>query len=922
LAGHRPLQSPVLVGRDDLLALADRRLAAAAAGQGHLLFVAGEAGIGKTRLLAAIADAARRRSFGVVRAAAFPGDVEASGGLLLDLASDLRQSGEAGLREVGEAMAGRLRELAGVGGDRHRQRRLLVQDLTDLAGRIGSGGPVLAVLEDLHWADQLSLEVVGHLAVRLAGRPLLVAGAYRSDELYPRLPMRQWRVRLLTGRQAEEVRLPRLTRDETAALTGALLGQAPPARIVEAVHDRSDGIPLHVEELLAAVEDPATQPGPGGIPAVPVPDTLADAVLARARALDDRARQVANAGAVIGRSFELELLTEVSRLDPEAVDHGLRRLQERYLVVPGADPHRSFDFRHALIRDVLYGDVPLPERRRLHERVAAVAAGRGYRDAFVSAHFEQAGLAEPAYRHALAAAREAAAVDDNAAALEAYEQAHRLLAAAGDRLGAAAVVARLVAVTHLLGEDLATRAGRLERALATVPEDAAAAPVRAALLSALAAAYMLDRRLDEAIGYGEESLAVAGGDDAATLNTAATLGSVLVFAGRMDEGWAMLEAAVGRAIERRLEAEAARGYRMLGSCASVLVEYDRAERWLPAGIDYAGRVELWNHRHYMAAHLAHVQWAVGRWEEADRTAEHALADGRGGITTRITAEHVLGYLAMGRGDWARAGELLGDALRQGEAMAELQRLSPALWGLAETALLRGDHETAIALCDRGHQASDRVGDAAYLFPFLVTGVRARLAGPGADEAERWLAEVARALAAPSIPGTMVAVDHGRGLVQLARGDLPAARAALDRAADGWAGRRRFWEGTWARLDQARCALKARRVAEAATLARDARALAVQATAQAIVAEADRLLDTAAGGRPVAPWSPLTAREFEVARLVAAGNTNRQIAAELFLSPKTVGSHVEHILTKLGVARRAEIAAWVAALPPASTSAGG
>ena len=240
----------------------------------------------------------------------------------------------------------------------------------------------------------------------------------------------------------------------------------------------------------------------------------------------------------------------------------------------------------------------------------------------------------------------------------------------------------------------------------------------------------------------------------------------------------------------------------------MLVEYDRAERWLAAGIDYAERVELWNHRRYMAAHLAHVQWAVGRWELADRTAEHALADGRGGITTRITAEHVLGYLAMGRGEWARAGELLGDALRQGEAMAELQRLSPALWGLAETALLRGDHEAAIALCDRGQEASDRVGDAAYLFPFLVTGVRARLAGPGPGEAERWLAEVAGALAARSIPGTLVAVDHGRGLLELARGDLPAARAALDRAAAGWAERRRFWEGTWARLDQARCALVA------------------------------------------------------------------------------------------------------------------
>jgi DNA-binding CsgD family transcriptional regulator/tetratricopeptide (TPR) repeat protein len=445
--------------------------------------------------------------------------------------------------------------------------------------------------------------------------------------------------------------------------------------------------------------------------------------------------------------------------------------------------------------------------------------------------------------------------------------------------------------------------------------------VRAALLSALAAAYMLDRRLDEAIGYGERSLAAAA-DDAASLNTAATLGSVLVFAGRMDEGWAMLEAAVGRASERRLEAEAARGYRMLGSCASVLVEYDRAERWLAAGVDYAERVELWNHRHYMAAHLAHVQWAVGRWEEADRTAEHALADGRGGITTRITAEHVLGYLAMGRGDWSRAGELLGDALRQGEAMAELQRLSPALWGLAETALLRGDHDEATALCDRGWQASDRVGDAAYLFPFLVTGVRARLAGPGADEAERWLAEVARALAVRSIPGTLVAADHGRGLVLLARGDLVAARAALDRAAAGWAGRRRFWEGTWARLDQARCAVKARRLAEAATLARDARALAAGVGARPVVAEADRLLAAAAGDRPAAPWSPLSAREFEVARLIAAGHTNREIAARLFVSPKTVGAHIEHILTKLGVARRAEIAAWVAFLPPASTPAGG
>jgi DNA-binding CsgD family transcriptional regulator len=137
---------------------------------------------------------------------------------------------------------------------------------------------------------------------------------------------------------------------------------------------------------------------------------------------------------------------------------------------------------------------------------------------------------------------------------------------------------------------------------------------------------------------------------------------------------------------------------------------------------------------------------------------------------------------MGCGDWPRAEQLLGDALRRGERMAELQRLSPALWGLAE----------------------------------------------------------------------------------------------------------------------------------AAALARRARALA-EVGARPVTAEADRLLAAAAGGRRERPWSPPSAREFEVARLVAAGHTNRELAAKLFLSPKTVAAHVEHILTKLGAARRAEIAAWAAAV---------
>ena len=144
------VQSPVLVGRDDFLTLADRRLAEAAAGRGHLLFVAGEAGIGKTRLLGAIARRARAKGAAVIRAAAFPGDVQSLAGLLVDLASDLMPAREPALSELGRNLSARVRAISTADGDAHRRRRLLVQYLADMLVTTGPGGPALVILEDLH----------------------------------------------------------------------------------------------------------------------------------------------------------------------------------------------------------------------------------------------------------------------------------------------------------------------------------------------------------------------------------------------------------------------------------------------------------------------------------------------------------------------------------------------------------------------------------------------------------------------------------------------------------------------------------------------------------------------------------------------------------------------------------------------------
>ena len=244
-------------------------------------------------------------------------------------------------------------------------------------------------------------------------------------------------------------------------------------------------------------------------------------------------------------------------------------------------------------------------------------------------------------------------------------------------------------------------------------------------------------------------------------------------------------------------------------------------------------------------------------------------------------------------------------------MAEVQRLSPPLWGLAEAARCQGDYDTALRHCERGYQASADITDASSLYPYLLTGVRAHLARGDVDAAQAWSDRVAAVLTVRAIPGILPAIGHAQGLLLLARGDLPAAHQALQEASESWQVLRRFWEGTWARLDLAVAAARARRRGEATVLTDEVRAIAAASGAAVLVAACDRLTESFDRVKPAEPWYPLSEREFEVARLVAAGLTNRQIAEQLVLAPKTISAHVTHILSKLGAARRAEIGAWCA-----------
>lgn len=945
-----PLQCPLLVGRDDLLDLADRRVADAADGRSQFLLLAGEAGIGKTRFLGAVARRAAGRGFRIADGALAPQDRTVPGALILDLARTMQKVPS--FAQLGHDLLGLPDALDG---GEARARRLLVRGIVD---RIADAldDPTLLAFEDLQWADDLSLEIVAELARRVRDRPVLLVGAYRTDELPTGTNLREWRARLLTQRMAEEVRLAPLTLDQTALMTTLILatGLPAPRDVVAAVHDRTDGIPLHIEELLGALPDDARLDG-RAIRDAGVPATIEDAVLARFERLSPEARAVAQAGAVIGRCFVPEVLAGIMDLPPAALEAPLRELVDQaFLEPPGA--RGLFDYRHHLLRDALYRTIPASTLRRLHARTGEFGARlEGASEIHASVHFERAGLRAQAFRAALSGAREAARLSSHREACELYRRAidnmpealdpaeqGALYEAYSDEAGAfefhqaaeeSARIAReryleagrpvdaarqwatLVAVARREARPIAVRLELLGQALAEterLPIGAEREAARLLFLVEQALLWIDAMDLGAARAAADEASRAAdrAGDSAEALFVQSIAGMIDVLEGRVESGLARMREAGQRARDAGYEDAGVTAYRDAVTTGVRVMNYDSAEASLGEGLRYAYAIEQSHCRHVMGAAAALVDWARGRWDAAVSGGGQELVE-RGCRRGTIGAEVALGFVALGRGELDRARSLLDRALEAGERSGVVDLILPPLWGLAETDLLSGQPERAVERCDSAFELATRVGEFALLAPFAVTGVRANLAAGRPDAAERWASAVEGCLA-PWGPVLRPAIDHATGLARLGAGSTGIAREALEAGVRGWDERHRVWEATWARLDLAACLLRSSRYAEAAAHLASARETATTLASPPLLARSEELSRiTARHGSFDEPWRPLTTREFEVARLISEGMTNAEIAAELSIAPKTASAHVEHILAKLGVARRAEIAAWAA-----------
>jgi len=467
-----------LVDRGDVLALAGRRWAEATAGRGQFLLLAGEAGIGKSRMLDEIA--ALVDGVPVLTTRAWPRDAEFPGAVLFDLARTLRQEGRVG---PGEAILTRLRA-DGDAGDGDARYRLLASDLTDQVLALLVDAPLLLRIEDLHWADELSLDVLERLAPLVRhGRGMVVA-TYRSDEVRSGSALAAWRSHVLSQRFAEEVPLARLDRGGTVRLATELLGETPSATLVDELVERSNGIPLYIEELIAA----------GGSRGVP--DTIAEAVRGRTERLDDQARDVAGAAAVIGCSFEFDLLVDIMGAAADPVDSGLRELCDHHLLVRLSET--KFDFRHALLRDALYDDIPLPVRRRMHAAVAEASERAGLRRSYLSEQYELAQLPERALPHAVVSAEDASRLSAHREAAELYARALRTAPAdlppaeLSDLTAAAAL--ELLAIDDAAGAD-----ALLSRSVELSLEAGEADPAASRTAHRMATRHLLGDDLDQRI---------------------------------------------------------------------------------------------------------------------------------------------------------------------------------------------------------------------------------------------------------------------------------------------------------------------------------------------------------------------------------------------------------------------------------------
>ncbi|MGN0064617.1 MAG: AAA family ATPase [Nocardioides sp.] len=825
--------------------------------------------------------------------------------------------------------------------------------------------PTLLVVEDLHWADESTRDLLGFLFSRPFAGQVSVVASYRSDDLHRRHPLRRQVAEWSRLREVTRLPLDPLSDVSVRDLVGVLADQPVPESHLSAIVARAEGNAFFVEELVAS--------GPHGLP-----DDLADLLLVRLDHLPAGAREVVRAASVAGRRVTHDLLAAASGV-PDSLpsadfEEAVRAAVERNVLVAGTGTYR---FRHALLAEAVYDDLLPGERVRLHGAfVGALRSGGLGTAAELARHARLAVDLDTAVRASVEAGEEAYSVGGSAEAAGHFEQALRLLAdperrrrsgldtavvalhasnalsASGDPQRAAAVLrdqvevladdevpdasrARLLsawarALLLIDGDHDAVEVSR--RALALVPLDS---DDRAVVLGNHAAVMATEGEFDEARTAGAEAVAIA--EKYGLLAVDADVTITLTGLDRDGSPDALQDAwlhAIDRAVASgSLNAELRARY-LMGRSFEDRAEWEQARRWFTGAME-AGQARGRPWSPYALESRWRVAWVAylrGEWDTVlELTA--AAEDLRGGTMPEIPRAMLLTLrlaVPLGRGEEVgpRARRLRAFWAEEGFVAIHASALEIG------AAALRRDPAAAVEAYDAAVAVLSRswhewFGARVRLAALAVQAVADSLGSPGslgAAQQSARLDEVARLLedgrTVPThLPPHREWGPEGRAWSQ--RLEAEALRAAwlaggADVGADQLVSSWRETEALFEHLGhepellvvRARLAAVLRATGDqsaAREVADAARATARRLGAVPVLDDLGDLAAPAARGA-VRGAAPLTSREREVLRWVAAGRTNGEIGKHLFIATKTVSVHVSNILAKLGASSRTEAAA--------------
>ena len=905
----------VFVGRAGELAVLEAAAAAARSGEPGVVLVEGEAGVGKSTLLARFA--ARLDGATVLRAGGDEAELLLPYGLVGQLVASARGSGGGPPGLLAAELSDGVDPLA-VG--------------ADLVGWLGQFQKmVLVVIDDLQWADGPSARALLFVLRRLQADPVLVVVSARPREL---ARLGEGWLRFLAGdHRAGRVRLGGLGRAEVVALGRALGTGELPRRAVSRLLEETGGNPLYCRAVLE--EFAAEGHNLGGT--LGVPRSLAGVVLQRVDALSPSARELVAAAAVLGHHCELAAAAALAD-----IGNPLPALEEAALAgilaeQPGGAA-AGIGFTHLLVQRAIYDDLRPARRRRLHQRAAGlvdrhqalghrVAAAVGPDDG-LAGELEAAGReAVDSGRTAQAAAwlAQAAAVSSEPAATDRRVlDALEILVTYGEVAEAQALAVRVEAVrpgprrSRLLGtlDFLAGRAAAAEARLVEAwqahnPAQDAAEGAGAAFY--LAVLCLVAGRIPEAIEWGERAAGARTAPAAVCHQALGVLAIALFLDGRGPEGLAQLAflpAAPSEVPREDTDALVLRGIArvMAEDLAKAVADLSAAAARLRAGVPL-------RNASLCLSYLAVAEWRLGSWDDAVVHAELAVSLTRDAdrLWELATVHGVAAMVPSLRGEWEVASAHVRMVTDAAQAIGTVEAIGATAQEVL--AAVRGDLEGAAdaAAALRATGKTEFLG--AYEWRIIEIDALIGLARLG--QAETALAELEAFLSPVGAASGLVAAARLRGDLATAAGHQDAAAAAFETAWRHAQGLRVPQALAQLEISDARLLRAVGQPQAAVARLRSARQRLITLGARPYVEVCDREL--AAADAPVGPETApalpgLTPAEQAVARLVAAGRSNRETAADLYVSVKTVEFHLGHIFDKLGIRSRKGLIARIGAPP--------